>query len=296
MYKSILGTTKIIGLVGNPVGHSISPVLHNTLAQKYNLDIVYVPFLVNEDCFEDAIKGLRALNVEGFNVTVPYKTKIMQYMDRNTESVFLMGAVNTVKNIKGKFYGYNTDGEGFNRAFKEETKTDFKNKKVAILGAGGSARSIGVIVAQNDAEQVVFINRTLEKAEEIETLINQKIKKVAKSFDFGNENFKNALIESEIIINTTSMGMHPDIDDSPISDLECFNRQVVYDVIYNPMSTKFLKDAKSRGCHICNGLGMLFYQGILAFEIWTGIEISDNCTYEMYKFFTEYTNKMYGNL
>ena len=140
----VTGTTRLMGVIGNPIEHSISPQLHNTINTLLNVDAVYVPFKVEKDDLENAVKGIKALNLVGVNVTVPYKKEIIKFLDDKTKEALLMGAVNTVKNIDGRLYGYNTDAEGFSRSFKEEAGTGFKGKKVVINGAGGAARAIAV--------------------------------------------------------------------------------------------------------------------------------------------------------
>ncbi len=286
----VTGSTKIIGLIGNPVKHTISPQLHNTISKKLGLDIIYLPFKVDQDKLEDAVKGLRAINVIGFNVTMPYKREIMKYIDDNIRETFLMGAINTVKNINGRFYGYNTDGEGFMRAFKQETNADFKNKKVTLIGAGGVARSIAVKIAQEGASKINIMNRTTEKASEIAEIVNGNIKEIVQVYNNQKDkSFNLAFSESEIIINTTSVGMHPDENKSPICDDYFVKGQIVYDVIYNPKKTNLLINAENKGCITANGLSMLFYQGIYAYEILTGVKISEGILNELSEVFLTMT-------
>lgn len=284
----ISGKTRLIGLIGNPVEHSVSPQLHNTISAFLDVDLVYVPFRVENSDLEDAVLGLKALNLLGFNVTIPYKKDVMKFIDDNTKEALLMGAVNTVKNIDGRLYGYNTDAEGFSRSFKESAGTGFKDKNVFIIGAGGAARAIAVKIAVEGAKSICIVNRTPEKASDIVQIINNNISKVADYFSSGDPNVRQVFKESDIVINTSSIGMYPDIECSPVIKGCAFNSsQIVYDVIYNPSKTRFLAEAEKKGCKIINGLGMLFYQGIYAYEIWTGVRLPENITKEL---FTSFVN------
>jgi shikimate dehydrogenase len=288
----ITGTTRILGLMGNPVEHSISPQLHNTICTALNVDAVYVPFKVEKSDLERAVKGLKAINVAGFNVTIPYKKEVMKYIDDNTKEALLMGAVNTVKNIDGRFYGYNTDAEGFSRSFKEETGTGFKGKRIVMLGAGGASRAIAVKLAIEGAVCISILNRTLSRAQEIVDIISNNYETSIQCLENGDskqaELFKNA----DIIINTTSVGMFPGTENCPIDKSIVFEEnQIIYDLIYNPVKSKLLKRAEKSGCKAINGMGMLFYQGIYAYEIWTGIKLSDEFKKDIYKSFKNILKK-----
>ena len=288
----VTGKTRLLGLIGNPVEHSKSPQLHNSISSFLGLDLVYIPMKVEKKDLEGVVKALKALDVVGFNVTIPYKRDIMKYIDDNTKEAILMGAVNTIKKIDGRFYGYNTDGEGFLRSFKEETGEGFKGKKVVLIGAGGVARAIAVKIAMEDAEKISIVNRSKEKSIELSEIVNENIKEVVQVYSsFEDKTFKLAFEESDIIINTTSVGMYPDVGQSAIKNKNYFNKnQIVYDVIYNPLKTKFLKDAQDMGCKTVNGLGMLFYQGINAYEIWTGYKFTEDNLKEIYGCFKKILN------
>ncbi len=282
----VTGRTKIIGIIGNPIEHSFSPQLHNTISSYLNVDLVYVPFKVEKNDLEKAVKGLKALNLVGFNVTIPFKKDIMKYIDDNTKEALLMGAVNTVKNIDGRFYGYNTDAEGFSRSFKEESGVGFKDKKVAIIGAGGVSRAIAVKVAIEGAKKIAVLNRTESKASELSEVINNNISKVSAGYGLDDKKAPEILKDCDIVINTTSSGMYPDILNCPLNDTFQFETgQIVYDAIYNPIKTSLLQRADEKGCITINGLGMLFYQGINAYEIWTGIKLKEEKIKEIYKSF-----------
>lgn len=281
--KRVTGKTRLIGIIGNPVEHSVSPMLHNSLCRQLGIDVIYVPFKVEKNDLDNAVKGLKAINILGFNITIPYKKEIMKYIDDNTKEALLMGAVNTVKNIDGRFYGYNTDAEGFSRSFKEESGTNFKDKKIVLIGAGGAARAIAVKMTIEGARKIYVVNRTESKAREFIEMINSNVKNIAEYASMDENSDTGVLKQSDIIINTTSVGMYPNIDESPIGHSDIFSGgQIVYDVVYNPSKTKFLSYAENKGCKTINGLGMLFYQGIFAFEIWTGIKLTEDVVKSVY--------------
>jgi len=284
----ITGNTRLIGVIGNPIEHSISPQLHNTINNYLGVDLVYLPFKVEKSDLESAVKGLKALNFLGFNVTIPFKKDVMKYIDENSKEALLMGAVNTVKNIDGRLYGYNTDAEGFSRSFKEEMGTGFKDKKVVMIGAGGAARAIAVKIALEGAQKLYIVNRTLENASDIAGIVNNNIKHIAEYFRSDDKVVKEVFSESDIVINTTSVGMYPDMNKSPVKrTIKLSDKQLVYDLIYNPPNTRLLKSAAKNGCKTANGIGMLFYQGIFAYEIWTGIKLPDEFLKDIYKSFVK---------
>lgn len=271
------GNTKIVGIIGNPLEHTISPMLHNEISSMLGINMVYVPFCVEKEKLEEAISGLRAIGVVGFNVTAPYKKDIIKYIQDKTKGSLLMGAVNTVKNIEGRLYGYNTDAEGFVRAFYMHTGDKFLKKKVTIFGAGGAARAIAVKLANSGVSKINIVNRTLQNADTICSVVNDNISDIAKAYEYTYEGLVDECRSCDILINATSVGMFPNDDECVIQSKDIFNKnQYVYDIIYNPSKTKFLNMAKDSGCKVMNGLGMLFYQAIIAYEIWTGHKFSDD--------------------
>ncbi len=287
--SSISGSTKILGIIGNPVEHSISPYLHNTISRYLGIETAYVPFKVEKDSLENAVKGLKALGILGFNVTIPFKKDVIKYLDENSKEALLMGAVNTVKNIDGRLYGYNTDAEGFARSFKGESGTGFRGKKVVIVGAGGAARGIAVKIAIEGAEKIHVINRTLAKADDIAGIINNNIGNAAEALSLEDKKALSVFTDCDMVINTTSVGMWPETENCPLGEEFTFSKgQIVYDAVYNPLKTKFLARAEGQGCKIINGLGMLFYQGIYAYEIWTGIKLGDGFLEELYPCFCDH--------
>lgn len=282
----VSGRTKIVGLIGNPVEHSISPQFQNTLSKIMGVDLIYIPCKVDKNNIEKATEGLRALNLTGFNVTVPFKQLVMRYIDEISDDALLFGAVNTVKNINGKLYGYNTDADGFMRSFKEETSEGFHNKKVALIGAGGAARSIGIKIAMEKASRISIINRTRSKALEIADIINSNFGNIAECCSFEELRNADVIKNYDIIINTTSVGMFPDIEGCPFEiPIKFSENQIIYDIIYNPKKTRLLMEAEKCGCKALNGLGMLLYQGILAFEIWTGLNVTEKAIKQLFNLF-----------
>jgi shikimate dehydrogenase len=286
MVKNVTGKTRITGIIGNPLEHTISPQIHNTISYYMGVDLVYVPFKVEDKDLGSLISGLKAANITGVNVTVPYKNLIIKLLDYISDEASLMGAVNTVKFADGKLYGYNTDGEGFSRSFKSETGTGFNGKRIAIIGAGGAARAVAVRVATEGAKEVAIVNRTISRAEQLAGIINNNIVPVATPFELSVFLNKGLIKEYEVIINTTSAGMYPNIEQDPLGNQARFlKKQIVYDVIYNPPKTRLLMAAEKEGCKSVNGLGMLLYQAAGSYEIWTGKAVPDGLIDEIYKYF-----------
>ncbi len=271
----ITGKTRLLGLIGNPVEHSISPQLHNSLCRKLGIDMVYVPFHVHPENLGEVIQAFKTLNIEGFNVTIPHKIKIIELLDSVSEEAEVIGAVNTVKITEGKLQGFNTDGQGFIRAVRS-TGIDIQNARIVILGAGGAARAAAVELAKHGAERIVILNRSAAKASELAELINSRVRNVALYGAMDREDILRYSGDCDILINATPLGMHPHIHDSPVRDSDAFrNKPLVCDLIYNPRKTEFLQYAEENSCEILNGLGMLMHQGILAFEIWNQINVPD---------------------
>lgn len=280
--ERVLGTTRMIALIGNPIEHTISPFIHNTLSSHLGKNLIYVPFKVEKNRLDYVVEAFRELGVVGFNVTVPYKREIMRFLDEKTRDALLMGAVNTVKVVGGKLFGYNTDAEGFCRAFKEETGYNFLDKSIIIIGAGGTARAIAVKVAMEGARRIAIVNRTLSKAAELAEIVNYNVSEVVGAYGPYDNTLPLLFEESDIIINTTAVGMYPEVDELPFENMDYIqDYHIVYDVIYNPFETKFLKMAREKGASTFNGLGMLIQQGVSAFEIWSGLRIEENLIFEL---------------
>lgn len=257
---------KLFGVMGDPIGHSMSPVMHNDLFVHYGIDAAYVPFHVSKGDLAAAVKGLKAIHVAGFNVTVPYKTEIMEFLDEIDPLAKAIGAVNTVVNKEGKLIGYNTDGRGFVRGLNEQLST-ITNKNVLMIGAGGAAKAIYFSMAEAGVQKLDLYNRTPAKAEELKYSCPFPIE--TEVFDRGQA--EERLADYDLLIQTTLIGMAPNIEESPLSIKEVKPESFASDIIYNPLETKFLREASSAGARIQNGIEMFVYQGALAFEIWTGI-------------------------
>lgn len=281
--KFVSGTTKMLALIGNPVEHTLSPFIHNTLSSHLGRDLIYLPFRGNINRLDYMVEAFRELMVVGFNVTVPFKRDIMKFIDENSREAILMGAVNTVKMVENKLYGFNTDASGFLRAFKD-IGGSFKEKNVVLIGAGGSARAIGVKLAIENVNKLSILNRTLENAYDLANIINDNVKNVADCHCLDSDETYEIIKNSDIIINSTSVGLYPNAEVMPIKDVSAINsNHVVYDIIYNPFETKLLNESRKRGATTLNGLGMLVNQAVLAYEIWTGEIISKDLSGDITK-------------
>lgn len=257
---------KLFAVLGDPIGHSMSPIMHNDLFSFYNIGGYYLPFQVKKENLQDAVQGLKALGAAGFNVTVPHKNAIIPYLDGVDELALSIGAVNTVVNDNGKLIGFNTDGLGFLKGLNGLIPSAAP-KKVLIIGAGGAARAIYFTLAKNNPDRVDIANRTRSKADELVRDCPFQIKSKALSLQDAEE----SLSQYDLIVQTTTIGMFPHVNEQPLSLVNLTPQTVVSDIIYNPFETKILRDAKERGAIIQNGLDMFVYQGALAFEKWTGI-------------------------
>jgi len=257
---------KIYGVIGDPIAHSMSPIMHNDSFQRYDINAEFFAFHVKKEALQDAVKGFKAIHLAGFNITVPHKTAIMPFLDEIDPLAQAIGAVNTVVNDDGRFIGYNTDGSGFLEALKKEIPS-FDNKNMLLIGAGGAARAIYFTMAYAGVQSIDIANRTLDKAEYLVKNCPYPVDSAVLRIEDAEEK----LSKYDLIVQTTSIGMHPEINRSPI----CLDRikkdAFVSDIIYTPLETKFLQDAKRHGARTQNGIPMFAYQGALAFEKWTGI-------------------------
>ena len=264
----ISGTTRICGIIGDPIEHTMSPVMHNAAFQKAGLGFVFVPFNVKPEELKQAIHGVRAFNIRGLSVTIPHKVAVIPFLDEVDSLAEKIGAVNTIVNEKKRLKGYNTDASGFLRALlKEGIQPEGKN--VVILGAGGASRAIAFILADRGAE-LTIINRHLAPAQEMAGRIFSFFRKEVKALELNRENLKIALDGADIVVNTTSVGMSPNAGKSPVGADLLKPGLVVFDIIYNPMKTRLMAEAEKRGAKIISGVEMLVWQGVAAFELWTG--------------------------
>lgn len=271
MAHHITGKAKLVGLLGYPISHSLSPQMHNTAFSHLGLPYAYLTFDTKEDNLEDVLKAMRVLNVAGFNVTMPNKTNVIPLLDEIAPEAQWIGAVNTVINDNGRLIGHNTDGKGYVQALREEG-IDFEGKKFVVVGAGGGAKAVAIQLAADGAGEIVILNRHLEGAEIISNVIKDKIPTCkASALEFNADTLKEALKDADILVNTTSVGMTPNEDASIVTDPSVLRRElIVSDIIYKPAKTKLLKMAEAAGCRTINGFGMMIWQGAMAFKIWTG--------------------------
>lgn len=271
----VSGHTKQLGIIGYPVEHSFSPKMHNFISEMLNNDYIYSAWRVRPEDLEAAVNGIRALNIAGINVTAPHKAEVMKYIDEVSEQARLLGSVNTVVNRNGRLCGYNTDAEGFCAALKS-AGIEAADKKILIIGAGGVVKPTIIRLIQEKPREITVVNRTKSKVMALAEAIKDRT-----GFGILTEVKDKAF---DIVINTTSAGMEPQLDKLPIDELEEFDdlsfineNTAVVDMIYNPDETLFLREAKKRGAKkAINGLGMLIYQGIIAYELFTGSKLPEN--------------------
>ncbi|MCF2142023.1 MAG: shikimate dehydrogenase [Candidatus Lokiarchaeota archaeon] len=269
----ISGTTQVVGIIGNPIEHVLSPIMHNAVFDAQNLDWVYIPLQVSQINLKQVVFGLKYSSFRGFNITIPHKVNILPLLDEIEPHARQIGAVNTVKIVDHKLIGKNTDGEG---ALQSLIDHDFplKHKKITILGAGGAARAIFYYVFEY-SKNICIINRSQSRLSNflkeirINTTIKDQTGNISGLLFDEHEIVKKRIEDSDLIINTTPVGMYPKKDQSLILKQWLKPHNAVFDVIYTPIKSKLLKDAEEIGCRILNGIEMLINQGALAFEWWT---------------------------
>jgi shikimate dehydrogenase len=250
--------TILCGIIGNPIEHSLSPAIHNAAFEHLGLNYTYLAFCVSD--MAGAIQGMKALNIRGFSVTVPHKIEVIKYLDQIDPVAQQIGAVNTVVNDNGYLTGYNTDWLGFVRSL--EAYTSIPDKRVVILGAGGVARAIAFGIKERGGNMTI-LNRAveIEMAQALATEIGCQ---------WGDLTQYETVTTAEIVINTTPVGMYPDVAKTVIPTQHLRPEQIIYDVVYNPLETRLLREAKERGCQVIPGYEMLLLQGVAQFELWTG--------------------------
>lgn len=274
------GRTKLLGLLATPIGHSLSPAMHNMSLRKLGLNYAYMAFEVGNQQLADVVTGMRALNIRGFNVSMPNKTKILPLLDELSPAAQFAGAVNTVVNEDGKLIGHITDGTGYMRALKE-AGVEVKGRKMTLLGAGGAATAIAIQAALDGVAEISIFNRDdefFERALKNAQIINEEIKDIncrATVYRLEDlEQLRAEIASSDILTNATGVGMKPLEGQSLIPDTSFLRPDlIVSDVVYIPRKTHLLEMAESVGCKTLNGLGMMLWQGARAFEIWTGQEM-----------------------
>ena len=282
----ITGHTKLTGLLGSPVSHSISPMMHNEAFQQLGLDYTYMAFDIELEKLASVVEAFRIMNVRGFNLTMPHKNAMCSLCDSLSPAAQIIGAVNTVVNDNGHLTGYTTDGIGYMRGLKEDGY-DIIGKKMTLLGAGGAATSIFVQAALDGVSEISIFNRRSpfwKRAEQIVEILKEHTNCKISLYDYEDPNIlKREISESVILTNGTSVGMAPNIEQSLITDTSVFHKDlIVSDVIYNPRETLLLRQAKEAGCKTQNGLYMLLYQGAEAFKLWTGQDMPVEIVKEKY--------------
>lgn len=258
---------KVYAVIGDPIGHSMSPAMQNKAFQNEKLDAEYLAFHVKPDCLEDAIKGMKALGISGFNITIPHKETVIPFLDDVDELAKAIGAVNTVINKDGRLIGYNTDGVGYIKALQEVHSFELTTKKTLLIGAGGAARAIYFTLVKEGVKKVDIANRTKDRAVSLISDCPYENSSLALTLEEAEQK----IAEYDLIIQTTSIGMSPNVDDSPLDVTNIKPTALVSDIIYNPLKTKILRDAEKNGAEVQNGVGMFVYQGAIAFQLWTGI-------------------------
>ena len=270
----INGRTRTCGLIGNPVEHTLSPVIHNTLAQRFGHNLVYVPFPVETGRIEEAVVGASALQLLGLNVTVPYKGEVISCLREVDSLAASIGAVNTLVAVPGGFKGYNTDMEGLYRAMMSEG-IQIVDEEIILLGAGGASRAVAYLCAVKGAKRVYLLNRTLEKAQKVAEEVNRAVERQV-ILPMALTDFDSLPDRKFLTIQGTSVGLAPHVEDVVLDDEKFYAKvHTGFDLIYSPWETRFMRLVKKRGGRAYNGLKMLLYQGIIAYELWNRVTVSE---------------------
>jgi shikimate dehydrogenase len=268
MKMGISGKTQVCGVIGDPIEHSLSPAIHNAAFKHLKLDFVFLAFRVKAADLDNAMRGVRGLGIRGLNVTMPHKIAVIRYLDEADSNVRSLGSANTILNDAGKLSGFNTDGVGALHALRENGVNP-EGKNVLLLGAGGAAKAIAYALAQ-DAGALCILNRVPEKAAVLADALNRVFSKEVVGGVLSPSAVQKNLQEADILINATSVGMHPNVNQSLVAPQWLKPDLAVMDIVYNPVETKLAKDAKAAGARVISGVEMLLYQGAASFQIWTG--------------------------
>lgn len=264
----ITGKTRVCGVIGDPIEHTLSPVMHNAAFDALKLDYAFLAFRVKSAGVENCMNGMRAFNIRGLNVTMPHKSAVMKFLDRIDLSAQIVNSVNTILNRDGKLFGFNTDGVGALRALRENG-VELKGRKILLLGAGGAARAIAYTMAK-EGDELAVLNRTLKPAQDLSKLLEKTASKKIISGALSPKEIQQNLQDSDILINATSVGMKPKAEESLIPPKLLRPNLAVMDIVYNPIETKLAREAKAASAKVVSGVEMLIYQGAASFEIWTG--------------------------
>ena len=262
----ISGKTRVCCVIGDPIEHTLSPLIHNAAFKHLKLDLVYVAFRVRKEELKNAVKGMRSLGIHGLNVTMPHKNAIIKYLDEVDSTAKFIGSVNTVLNNDGKLIGFNTDGVGALKALKEN-QVHLDEKKLLLLGAGGAAQAIAFQLA-SEVEEIRILNRDGEKAKQLAEALREKFNRKIVGDMLSASTIKEQLKDADILVNATSVGMHPNPEQTLVNREWLKPNMAVMDIVYNPVETRLLRDAKSVGAKVVYGTEMLVFQGAASFEIW----------------------------
>ena len=265
---AVSGKTKVYGVIGDPIEHSLSPAMQNAAFEASKLDCVFLAFKVKSEDGGKAVGGMRALGIQGLNVTMPHKNTVISFLDEVDQNAKLLNAINTIKNDGGRLYGLNTDGVGALNALRGNG-VEPKGKKVTLLGAGGAARAIAFALAA-EVDELSIVNRTLQSAADLANLLHQKFNSKVVAYTLSPLAIKANLAESDLLINASSVGMKPNVNQTPVPRRWLKKDLVVMDIVYSPVETKLAKDAKASGAKVISGVEMLVFQGAASFEFWTG--------------------------
>ena len=265
------GETRLVGIIGNPLDNTLSPTIHNAAFDYMGLNWCYVPLAVQEEHLREGIEGIKALRFTGVNVTMPFKTTVLDMLDDVAMFAETVGAVNTILVDKGRLIGYNTDGRGFYTALTRDVGYEVKGARVLIMGAGGAARSVTVSLALGGCASIVIVNRTAGHSEQLAGVIRLSAPGIDVDWLSPDEDYDVLVAESDIIINATPLtSFNGSVLRIPVSMLN--RNQVVCDLNYSSYQPPLLQEAEARGARVMDGKGMLLYQAAAAFEIWTGLE------------------------
>jgi len=264
---AISGKTRVCAVIGDPIEHTLSPAMHNSAFEHLKLDFVFLAFRVTSDELENAVRGACALGIRGLNVTMPHKNSVTEFLDEADPAVKFLGAANTILNQSGRLKGFDTDGVGALKALKQNG-VNLAGKKVLLLGAGGAAKAIAFSLAK-EVDELCILNRDAVQARELASVLEPFGKKIVGN-ELSPKQLQQKLQDSDVLINATFVGMTPYASDSLVKPDWLKPELTVMDIVYNPVETKLLRDAKAAGAKVINGVEMLLYQGAASFEIWTG--------------------------
>ncbi|MFH0792714.1 MAG: shikimate dehydrogenase [bacterium] len=268
----VTGKTRVVGIFGWPVRHSLSPPMQNAAFRAAGLDYVYIPFAIPPAKLGESLQLLAGLGIAGVNLTVPHKESAIPYLHKLSKTARRVGAVNTVRVLKnGNLEGHNTDVIGFAQSLQRDAGFKIRGKSALLIGAGGAARAVGYALASGGAAKVTIVNRTAQRAYNLAVFLRSVARKnlTVQIVEPGEASLAEEIAQADLVVNATSLGLKVS-DPVPISLRGLRPKTLVFDTIYNPSQTRLLKAARAKGCKTCNGLGMLARQGAASFKIWTG--------------------------